>query len=330
MGDVGLKQHTPTAVHGAFIDLHALLRRYGVLFALMGLAILFGVLRREFLDPRNLVNLLRQVSMLTIAATGLTFAMIVGEFDLSFGEVCGLAGVAVTSLLLAGYGFSTALACGLLLGAGFGLLNGVMTVKVGIPSFITTLGSMSLAIGFNFFLTRGQPVYGSFPPEFSALGRGFVGAIPIPVLVAAGVVVVSFVVAERMAIGRYMYATGGNIVAAMHSGIRVARYRILGLVLSGTYAALAGVILSSRLGSGQPTAGSGFLLDGFAAAFLGTTVMKDGLPNVIGTLVGVAVLGVLSNGMTLLGLPYYAENIVKGAVLLGAVTVSRVAARAGR
>lgn len=302
------------------------IRRNGVVFGISLLVVVISVLRPEFLSLGNLKNLLRQISMLGILSIGLTFTMIVGEVDLSFGEVAGLIGVFVTKLFLTGLSFPLSLLSGLSLGTAFGVMNGLLTVKVRIPSFITTIASMSLAIGINFLLTHGQPVYGHFPSAFNAIGRGYVLGIPVPVIILFLVIVIAWLVAERMAIGRYMYATGGNITAAFHSGIRVDRYRIFGMTLSGVCAAIAGIILASRLGSGQPTAGSGFLLDAFAASFLGTTVFKQGLPNIFGTVVGVIALGILSNGMTLLGMPYETENVIKAVVLIGAVALARLTA----
>jgi len=280
----------------------------------------------KFISMQNIMGLLRQISILWLLSSGLTFCMILNEFDLSIGEVAGLSGVVVTILLLSSRSLFFSLLVTIIIGIAFGLANGLVTVKVRIPSFIVTLAMMSVALGFNYFLTRGRPVYGNFPVSFAFIGRGYLGGIPVPVIISLGVLIGGIIFMSKTTHGRYMYAIGGNIVAARHSGIKVNQYRVFGMTLSGLCAALGGIVLASRLGSGQPTAGSGYLLDAFAACFLGTATLKRGVANLPGTFIGVILIGMLSNGLTMNAVPYYYEYIIKGLVVIGAVSISSIRA----
>lgn len=304
---------------GKRVDWGHFLSQYATIGALVLVFLIFAAVADRFLDPNNLINVVRQVSTLAIVAFGMTIAMAAGDFDLSVGSVAGLAGVLVTGLLTTGYSLAVALLVGLVVGVLFGMLNGVITTKVGIPSIIVTLGTSSIASGIIFMYTEGRAVYGGLPHSFTALGRGSVFGLPTPIIIMLLIGVAVYILLNKTTAGRYIYAVGGNAVAAKLSGINTLKYRTLGLIFSGTGAAIAGIVLAARLGSGQPTAGSSFLLDGLAAVFLGMTTIKVGQPNVIGTVVGVMLIGVINNGLNLLGLPFYVQDIAKGIIMVGAV-----------
>jgi len=248
--------------------------------------------------------------------------MILNEFDLSVGELAGLSGVLTATLLVAGVNFLLTVLIIMIVGLVFGFLNGLIVTKLRILSFIETLAMSTIVLGVNYFITRGKPIYGNFPAGFNAIGRGYLGSVPVPVIIALVILLMGIVLTRKTKIGRYMYAIGGNIIAAKHSGINTDRYRILGLTLSGLCASIGGIVLASRLGSGQPTAGSGFMLECFAAVFIGTAVFGRRIPNILGTCIGVVIIGVLSNGLTMIAVPYYYEYIIKGLVLIGAVSIT--------
>lgn len=307
--------------------MNILFARYGVLIGLFLLIIFFSIQAPRFMSISNLMTLFRQISILCLLSIGLTFCMILNEFDISVGEVAGLSGVLVTTLLLSGHSLFSSVLITLVIGMAFGLFNGLIAVKLRIFSFIVTLASSTIALGFNYFITRGRPVYGQFPASFSIIGRGYFLDIPVPVIVSLTILIVGIIFTNKTKYGRYMYAIGGNIIAAKHSGINTDRYRILGLTLSAICAAIGGIVLASRLGSGQPTAGSGYIMSCFAACFLGTAIFKKGVSNLLGTFIGVVIIGVLSNGLTMIAVPYYYEYIIKGFVLIAAVSITAIRIR---
>lgn len=299
------------------------LRRYGTLLALLVICVLLALTTPRFLTVSNLSTVLVQLSMLMVVASGLTVVVAAGEFDLSVGAVAGLAGVLTTGLLIhATADVVLAIAAGVAAGALVGLLNGILVAVVGLPSLIATLGMISVVTGLNQWYTKGQAVYGGLPDWFAFPGRGALFGIPVPILIMVAIVVISYVLLERTATGRHLYTIGDNRDVARLAGISVRRKKIFALVFCGACAGLAGVILASRLGSGQPAAGDHFLMDGLAAVFLGMTAFSLGQANMRGTVVGTLIIGVLRNGFNLLGWPYYIQDIAMGAIMIGAITVA--------
>ncbi|QCJ44624.1 ABC transporter permease [Bacillus sp. S3] len=301
------------------LDTSYLVSHYATIATLLILFIVFSIFVDKFFELNNIMNIARQVSTLAIVAFGLTITMAAGDFDLSVGSIASLSGVVVAGLLANGSGMLAAILAALAVGAGIGLLNGVVSTKVGIPSMIVTLGVSSIAIGVNFMYTGGRAVYGGLPISFTALGRGALFGIPSPIFIMLILGIVVFIFLNYTKPGRYIYATGGNATAARLSGIKTLKYRTIGLMFSGLGAGIAGIVLAARLGSGQPTAGSSFLLDGLAAVFIGMTTIRIGQPNIIGTFVGVLLIGLLNNGLNLLGLPFYIQDIAKGLIMVIAV-----------
>lgn len=300
--------------------------RYGTVLVLVAVALGFTLLAPRFLTLGNLLNLCREVSPLALVAFGLTIGVAAGEFDLSVGEIASLAGILVSGLIVRqGQGVVVAVVVALAAGAAFGVVNGLLVALARIPSLIATLGTAAIALGANFAYAKGDSIYGAFPTGFTVIGQGLLGDVPVSVMItgAAAVVLSAFLTATRW--GRYITATGGNLLAARLSGVNVGAYRLLALTLCGLCAAVAGIVLTSYLGTGQPQGGEPFTLDGLAAVFLGMTTLRPGQATIGGTVVGVLILGVLSNGLNLVGVPFYVWNLVHGAVLI--ISVSLAVAR---
>lgn len=312
-----------TSQQGMKVRLLADLRRYGTLLALLVICSLLALTTPRFLTVNNLSTVLVHISMLMVVASGLTVVVASGEFDLSVGAVAGLAGVLTAGLLVHVTGnVILAIAAGIGAGACLGLINGFLVAAVGLPSLIATLGMISVVTGLNQWYTKGQAIYGGLPEWFAFPGRGVLLGIPVPILIMVVIVAISYVLLERTPTGRHLYSIGDNKDIARLAGIAVRRKKIFALVFCGACAALAGVMLASRLGSGQPAAGDNFLLDGLTTVFLGMTAFSLGQANMRGTVVGTLIIGVLRNGFNLLGWPYYIQDIAMGVIMIGAITVA--------
>jgi len=302
--------------------LSGLASRYeiGVLIGLIVLIAIFSILSDRFLRLDNLISVANQVSMVFIISVGMTMVIILAGIDLSVGSVAGLAGMITAGFLSAGHGMFVAIGAGLLVGAAVGLFNGLVITKVGITDFIVTLATMSIADGLIYAYTGGYPIYKNIPASFQLIGQGYVGVIPVPVILAFVIFLVGNFVLSRCRLGTYFYATGGNREAARLSGIKVDSIRIWGYVICGVLAALAGIIMTARLGSGQPTAGNTFLFDTIGATVLGGTSMMGGEGTMIGTVIGVAIIGIITNGLTLLNVSFFYEEVIKGMIIILAVS----------
>lgn len=290
----------------------------------IGFAILFLLMsgfNDSFLTVNNLTNVARQVSINAIIAVGMTCAILTGGIDLSVGPVMALSGSIAAGLMLGGLPIPLAMLAALLIGTLFGLANGACIAYLRMPPIIVTLASMGIARGLALLYTGGYPISG-LPEAFSFFGRGTVLGIQVPILIMAGVYVLAWLMLNHLPFGRYVYAIGGNEEAARLSGIRVSRYKVLVYVVSGLTAALAGLVLTSRLMSGQPNAGEGFELDAIAAVVLGGAAISGGRGAIIGTLVGAMMLGVLNNGLNLMSVSPYIQNVVKGGIILAAIYLS--------
>lgn len=298
------------------------LRRYSTLLALALLFLGFSLFVGRFLTTTNLVNILQQISMLTIVGIGLTFCFAAKEIDLSVGFVAAFAGLVVTQLMSTyGVAVPLAAAAGVGLGLLIGLVNALLVTLIGIPSLIVTLAMGTIVGGVNFMLSGGRAIYGGIPKSFLYLGQGKVGIIPVVSLIMLGLVLVSYIVMNHSFFGRYVYALGGNAKATLLSGIPVTRYRLISLVLTSMFAAIAGILLAARLGSGQPTAGANYLLDGLATVFIGMTMLRPGMATVLGTFFGALFIGIVNNGLNLIGLDSYVQDIFKGVILIVAVSI---------
>ncbi|CDN95212.1 MULTISPECIES: ABC transporter permease [Agrobacterium tumefaciens complex] len=304
------------------ISFGMLAQKYSTLVVLVLLFIGFSVATDRFFTSTNLVNILQQISMLTIVAIGLTFGFAAKEMDLSVGYVVGLAGLLCPLLLVAGTPIPLAILAALGAGLAVGLINASLVVGIGVPSLIATLAAGSILWGINFIISGGRAIYGGIPGGYLVLGQGKIGAFfPYPALIMLLLVAFSWFVMERTTFGRYLYAVGGNARAAELSGINVRSYRVYGLALSSFFAAISGIILSARLGSGQPNGGETYLLDGLAAVFIGMTMLRPGTATVMGTFFGALLIGIMNNGLNLMGMDTYIQSIVKGVIIVIAVSI---------
>lgn len=299
-----------------------LLRRFGIFIAFLLLVVVLSFLSDSFLTVSNLLNIARQVSINAIIAAGMTLVILTAGIDLSVGSVLAFSGAIIAGLLSAGQPLLVGIAAGLLLGAVLGLVNGLIVTRGGVQPFIATLGMLTIARGATLVYTDGRPITG-LPDAFVWLGAGDVGRVPVPVIIMALVFLAAYVVLTQTVLGRYIYAIGGNEEAARLSGVNVTLYKTLAYVLSGVLSATSGIILTARLNSAQPTAGGGYELDAIAAVVLGGTTLAGGEGSITGTLLGAFIIGVLNNGLNLLNVSSFYQQVVKGVVILLAVLLDR-------
>ena len=310
-------------------------RRIGTLAAFtLLLVLLAGALPDTFLNAANLLNVSRQVSMLAVVAFAMTIVMATGDFDLSVGSMASLSGVTAAVLFTQGHAIPVAIAAALGAGLLGGLLNGLMVGYAGIPPFVATLGTLTVFSGTAFVVSDGKTVFGRAIPEaFGGFARsgppldalGLDGSrLPALTLVALAVLALVWYLLERRAFGRHLYVIGSNVEAARLAGIPVRRLRAIAFVLSGLGAAAAGLMLASRVASANPIQGAGLMLDAIACVFLGMTLHREGEPHVLGTFAGVALLGLMDNGLTQVGIDSYVREILVGTLLVAAVGLARL------
>lgn len=292
----------------------------GVLVLIVGV---LAVLSREFLTITNLTNVTRQVAFVVITGSAVTLLMISGNFDLSIGSILGITGMFSAFFVSAGLPLWLSLIAATLIGTATGLLNGVMVVLLKIPSIIATLGTMYAARGLALVITGGNSIHLGLGPHFTLLGRGFLGPLPIMLVITLGILAIFFFIESRTILGKYSFAIGGNKRTALLSGINVGAIVILLYVLVGTLAGFSGTLMASRLGVGQAMVGQGFEFDVIVAIILGGTSLEGGEGSVFGMLIGAFIVGFIANGLNLLGIHSFYQSILKGAVLVGAVLLDR-------
>ena len=295
-------------------------RRFGTLIGLLLLGAVLWVLTPHFLTLSNLLNVAQQTSINAIVAAGMTFVIISGGIDLSVGSIVAVSGVALGALLQGGQPPIVAVPAALLAGIGCGLINGSLVSVGRLPPFIATLGMMSVARGAALVFTEGRPVSG-FDEGFRWIATGNIGFVPAPVLVMLVVYAVAHFVLTRTTFGRYVYAIGGNEEATRLSGVAVRFHKTAVYCVSGLMSAVAAIVLTARLNSAQPIAGMMYELDAIAATVIGGTSLMGGEGSLGGTLVGALIMGVLRNGLNLLGVSSFLQQIVIGGVIVGAVLV---------
>jgi simple sugar transport system permease protein len=313
----------------------SLAQRYGSLLAILAVIAFFSIVNENFLSYANLVDILRSISIVTLVAIGVTFSLIVGGFDLSVGSTVSVATVLSASLMVwYRQELLVAVAVPLLAGLVIGLINALLVVKVRIPDILATLVSLYVFQGIHLSYTQGFSIYNNMPmadgtsapgiiiPSFLFIGQGEMWGIPVPVILMALAVAGVHVFLNYTRFGRMLYVTGGNLEAARLSGVPVNKYRTLAYMLSALFASIGGIVLTARIGTGQVMAGSPLLMDAVAAAFIGFSIFGQGKPNAFGTFCGAILMGVLMNGLTMMNVPYYAQDIVKGLVLAGALTLT--------
>jgi ribose transport system permease protein len=293
-------------------------RQFGTFAVFVVLCAVLSCLTPHFFTVANLLNVAQQTVINAIIAVGMTFVIISGGIDLSVGSILAFAGVVMAHALRLGWPLPLAILAGVAVGAGCGLVNGLLIAYGRLPPFIATLGMMSVARGGALLATDGRPVSG-FGEGFRWLATGQVAAVPVPVLVMLLVYAAAHFALQRTKFGRYTYAIGGNEEASLLSGVPVRLYKIGIYVVGGALAALSAVILTARLNSAQPIAGLNYELDAIAAAVIGGTSLMGGQGSVVGTLVGALIMGVLRNGLNLLGVSSFIQQVVIGGVIIAAV-----------
>jgi ribose transport system permease protein len=302
------------------------LRKWGTLLGFAVLLVVFSGLRPEvFPSLRNIRNVIEQVAILAIVSSMVTVVMVSGDFDLSVGTLASLCGVIVADLMVRGLGIVPSILIALLAGAAGGLINGVLVAYGGLSAFVATLATMTAFGGAALLYTDGATIFSGIPEGFRFIGQVSVGPVPVSVLIMIVIVAIAWVILEHTTLGRRLYAIGGNKEASYLAGINVRRLRLIAFVLSGLGAAMAGVVLTSRLFSAHPQAGDPFMLKAAAAVFLGATSFREGEPHVIGTVLGVLIMGVLGNGLNILGVNSYIQSILTGVIIILAVLLSGLA-----
>lgn len=300
-----------------------ILNKFKTGIGLLILVIVLSFMSPYFLTIPNILNIIRQVSIIAIVSFGMTMVILTGGIDLSVGSMLAFAG-AVSAGMMVNSGFNVFLAIliGLAAGTALGFFNGLAVAKAKLPAFIVTLAMMTVARGFTLIYTNGRPISG-FNETFRFFGAGYLGRIPIPVVIMFIFLTIIYILLKKTPLGRYIYAIGGNETATKLSGINTDKIKIAVYALNGFLAAVSGIILTSRLNSAQPMAGEGYELDAIAAVVLGGTSLSGGSGTVIGTIVGALIIAVLNNGLNLLNVSSFYQLVAKGAVILLAVFLDR-------
>ena len=301
------------------------IRTWGTLLGFILLLLIFTVIRPDvFPSGRNLKNVIEQVATLAIVASGVTVVTVTGDFDLSVGSIASLVGIVTAMLMKAGVNTPLSILLALLLGTGAGLINGVLISYGGLSAFVGTLATMTAFSGIALLLSGGTTIFG-LPENFRFLGQGSLGIIPFSVLIMATALFSVYILLEQTVYGRRLYAIGGNSEASYFSGINTKKVRLLTFGISGFFAAIGGIVLTSRLYSAHPQAGSPFMLNAAAAVFLGMTAFREGEANLLGTLLGVLIMGVMGNGLNIMGINTYVQSILTGVIIILAVLISSLA-----
>ncbi len=295
----------------------------GALFAVLGLGILLTLANENFLTTSNLALVARGFSFVAIAGIGEALVIMTAGIDLSVGSVMGLAGIVAALLSSQGYGTVVSILGAVVVGVVFGLFNGVLVARAKMAPFIVTLGTLGIGRGFVYVITGGWPLQG-YSKSALFLGQGYMLGIPTPVWIMIILLIVWHWILRRTTFGWYIYSIGGNEEAARLSGVPVNRVKTLVYVMAGLMAAIGGFLLTARLGLGEATAGLGYELDVIAACVIGGVSLSGGEGNVLGVVLGAALMGLLRNGLALLGVSGYWQQIVIGGVIVLAVLIDRI------
>jgi len=314
-------------------DLKTKLIKFQSIIALLIMCIVLSLLSDRFMSADNIWNVMRQISVNMIISVGMTLVILIGGIDLSVGSVLALSG-AITAVMLKygnefpgwnihiGFTLIGALLGGTLIGAFLGWFNGLTITRFKVPPFVATLAMLTIARGLTMLLTGGFPITG-FSDQMAFIGTGWFLGIPMPVWISAVVVLVAVVLTNRTRLGRYIYAIGGNETAAELSGLKINKIKLIVYSIAGALAAVGGIIVTSRLDSAQPNAGSGFELDAIAAVVIGGTSLSGGKGTIMGTVQGTLIIGILNNGLVLLNVSPFWQQVIKGMVILVAVVIEK-------
>lgn len=300
------------------------LQGWGLFIVFIFICIVFASLSPIFLRPSNLINVMRQVSVIGTAAVGMAILMISGGIDLSIGSHLAFAGL-VVAIMMNQFGLPIPLSIviTLIVSILIGFVNSFLVTKIKIPPLIATLGMMSALRGLGYVITRGYPIY-DFPTSFMMIGKGYIGPIPIPVIIMLTVFIAGFVLLTKTPLGRYFYSLGGNEEATRLSGIDLTKVRLIAYSICAALTGLAGLILLARINSAQPSVGAGFELDVITAVVLGGVSISGGEGKMPNVLLGVLIIGIISNGLVLLNVHDYYQMVIKGLTLLVAVGIDKL------
>ncbi|UPA32118.1 ABC transporter permease [Terrisporobacter glycolicus] len=293
-------------------------RDYGVLIGFVVLCIAISMATPAFLSKQNVLNLLRQSSIIGIISAGMTFVIISGNFDISVGAVAALSGVIVMRLATTGTNLFLAIIAAIVVCAIIGLVNGIMVAKVYVPSLIATMAMVTIVRGILLMITGGYPITQTIP-MLDSLGNGYFLGIPMPVIVFILVVIVSYIVLTQTKFGRHVYSVGGNQDASKLNGINVDSQKIKVFIINAVLAAIAGLVLTGRLGTASPVAGDSYDMDAIASVVIGGTSVSGGSGSVLKTIIGVLLMSVINNSFNLLGIDIFFQYIFKGLIILVAV-----------
>lgn len=307
--------------------------KFQSLIALVLMCVILSFLSDKFLTPANGWNVLRQISVNICISVGMTLIILTAGIDLSVGSILAFSGAVVAGLLKFGIempsydlyvGFTLlgGVLSGLLVGAALGAFNGLVITKFKVPPFVATLAMLTIARGFTLLWTKGYPI-SSLGKEFAYIGTGWFLGVPVLVWIAALIVIGAIILTNRTAFGKYIYAIGGNENAARLSGININRVKIWVYTLAGILAAIGGIMVTSRLNSAQPNAGLSYELDSIAAVVIGGTSLAGGRGTIAGTVLGAMIIGILNNGLVLMDVSPFWQQVVKGAVILLAVMIDK-------
>lgn len=296
------------------------------LIGLIIFSIIISIMSPRFLTSSNLLNVFRQTSINAVIAAGMTFVVLTAGIDLSVGSILGFSGVVAAQMLASGYNIILSLIIALVIGSISGMINGIIITKGRVQPFIGTLATMIFLRGATLVFSSGRPI--PVPSDtvssiFRWVGTGDILGIPVPIIIMAIVFAICYYVLNHTQFGRHIYAVGGNEEASLLSGINTDKIKILAYTISGLLAAVAGIIVTSRLSSAQPTAGDGYELDAIAAAVLGGTSLAGGEGTIIGTIIGALIIGILNNALNLMDVQSYYQSIAKAIVILIAVLLDR-------
>ena len=294
--------------------------RYGTLLFLIFLIIFFSINSSNFLTVKNLTNVLRQISIIGICTVGATMIILSGGIDLSVGSMIALTGVILAKLMVNGISIPVAIGAALLVGVLLGMCNALLVNYINIPPLIATLGTITIYRGLAYIITKGSAIHG-FPESFRIIGQGYVGVIPIPVIIQIIVYIIGFIILYKTALGRHIYGVGSSEKVSYLSGIDVKKVKFFVYTFSGFLAGLAGVVMLSRLNSGLPNTATGFELDVVTAVVLGGISVTGGEGRLEKSILGCLIIGILSNGMILLGIQEFYQMLAKGLVLISAVGI---------
>ncbi|SKA77776.1 ribose transport system permease protein [Caloramator quimbayensis] len=302
--------------------LKSVIIKFKSLIGLLALCVIISIITPRFLNVNNLLNVLTQVSVNAVIAIGMSYVILTGGIDLSVGSILAITGAISASIIVKSNSVFLAIIAAIIIGALIGAFNGIIVSKGKIQPFIVTLAAMTIFRGVTYVYTNGTPISG-LGRDFTFIGNAKVIGIPFPVVITLIVFLIAYYIINETRFGRYVYALGGNEDSTRLSGINTDRIKMIVYIVSGIAAAISGIIVTSRIGSASPNAGSGYELDAIAAVVLGGTSLSGGEGSITGTIIGAMIIGVLNNGLNLMNVSPFYQSIVKGLVILLAVLIDK-------